>query len=173
MRKVGEFLERYPLAESILELVFSLFFNFAPIFVAAFLAISRRPEFDAAGFEASFISFFAKGELSLVALGVCGSILFIIVFKPNSASTSTNAIFALLVTLGAFVIGAIVGDNPGFEAARPTWLLQVILILYVLLNLAWLFMSIKSKRVDFLASAESTVNRADNIISQSRSRGGR
>jgi hypothetical protein len=162
------FLDDNPRAESILEVLFVTVTTFVPLAVATLMSMSRDKEFVWNKFKSGFTSYFTAGELILIVLSVCGSVIWIYVIKSKSSGMIERFIFTVLIICIVLLLGGgILGNNPGFSDEYPGWVLLIIFFSYVLSLFLWLYASISAKS-DGGAALQDEGAKADDLLRRAK-----
>lgn len=162
-------LDEKPRIESAIEIIFTTVISISPFLLASVFALANDDEFSKHKYWSTFYSYFDSGELSLLILAICGSIIWITLVRQQGKSLIGRSCIALLIVIVALFIGGLVGQNPGFKDMAPSWLLRVVLGAYVLVLILWFLVSVSQKSP--AGTKQRPEDKADAIREQARSEG--
>ena len=153
-----------PAIETSLEVLFLLAASWIPILWGAFT--SGEP----------ISGYLAKGEITLLVIGLCGSIFFLLMIRGFPIQIWVRGLIGLIVAFVIFFPSAsALGKNPNFKAPISNGEFSYFSWMYVIAVLLFFYCSWKSKTVELPspeASAKSELNRAAEIRAGAKSRRG-
>ena len=154
---------------SVVEILFYIAATFAPIAAASYGNVSDNSAQPRGDFLTSFASYFAAGELTLFTLGICGSILFTLLFSPpGQYNKIMKLLIPLIILLMAYCYTEI-GKSPGFDTERPDWVIVMTVAAYVLALIFWgITLVAKNDHLNREGGPDPRGQRAKSLIERSR-----
>jgi hypothetical protein len=167
MKRIVRFFDSNPKVELSLEIFLNVLLGFFPVAAASLFAQLNSPEFSQDEYMSVFHSYFDSGELSLLILATCGSIVWVSFIKKGYSHIFVRFFVSVFVVLCTILfVGGILANNPGFQNTVPNWVWWALVGLYILTLVVWFLVSIA--RADGPPSDDSE-ERADKIVADARS----
>ena len=92
-RSIIGFFDRNPAVEPFCEIFVVILVSLGPLWIASFASIITQPAFSWNNLFGGFLSFFSSGELSLLIVSLCGSILWIAFIRDSGSGVIRKTLF--------------------------------------------------------------------------------
>lgn len=158
----------HPKFEPFLEVAFQVLIGFVPFAIGAFAAIFFNPTFEGKDFFFNVSSYFFGGELSILIVTACGSILWMYFFKIRTSTRSSKFTTSVGVVILILFAGMVLSRNPGFEQNLPGWVHLTIVLFYIITLFLWFSTAFKQRQDIPATNSESA---ADALLKEAKKRG--